>query len=147
MQSDVAETMKNTIGALVILVTLLFGILIGILLAPRIEPRVYAQQHPTAPACVNSADTECLTPIMTVGSAGIGKLVGNQIATDQLSVNGYDILKLQNNMITAMVRGGLITPDAAKALAEASHPDKYLRYQPPQPPPVPPSQPASTPKP
>jgi hypothetical protein len=124
--------MKNIIGVLVILVTLLVGIIIGVLVAPRIETNVYAQQH-TAPACVNSADTECLAPIMTVGSAGIGRLLSNRIAVDQLDVNGYDILKLQNNMLTAMIRGGVITPDAAKALGESSHPDKYLRYQPPAP--------------
>jgi hypothetical protein len=147
MQSDIVETMKNTIGALVILVTLLVGILIGILIAPRIETNVYAQQTPPAaapsppavPVCIDSADTECLSPIMTVGSAGIGKLLTNQISTDHLSVNGYDILKLQENTLTAMIRGGLITQDAAKALVESSHPDKYLRYQPPQPRPTPPT--------
>jgi hypothetical protein len=145
MQSDAVETMNKTIGALVVLVTLLVGILIGVLLAPRIEPSVYAQQKATAPACIASADTECVTPIMTVGSAGIGKLLSNQITTDQLTVNGYDVLKIQNNMLRALISAGIVSQDAAKAIVEDSHPEKYLKFQPMQP--SPPSQPVTPPKP
>ena len=130
--------MKNTITSLLILVSLLIGIIIGILLSPHIERAASAQQKPAStPACAPSSDTECITPIMTVGSAGIGKLLSNEISSDHLAVNGYDILKLDNNLLNAMIRAGVVTPDQAKALVEDSHPDKYLRYQPAQPPPQP----------
>ena len=127
------ETMKNPFAALINLVTLVVGIAIGLLLAPRMEHIVAAQQTQPS-ACMDSATVECITPIMTVGSAGIGKLVTNQISSDQLTVNGYDILKLQNNMLSAMVQHGILLPAQAQTIAEQSHPDKYLHYQPrPQP--------------
>lgn len=147
MQSDVMEIMKNTIGALLILVTLLLGIIIGILLAPRIEPNVYAQQaaapapSPPPPACVSSANVDCITPIMTVASAGIGKLLSNQISADHLTVNGYDVLKLDNNILNVMIQAHILTQDQAKSVAEASLAEKQIRYQPPSPPPSAPTNP------
>jgi hypothetical protein len=131
-------TMKYAITTLANLLTLSVGIAIGLLLAPKVEKRVFAQQSPAAaPACVSSANVECITPIMTVGSAGIGKLVANQISTDHLSVNGYDVLKLDNNLLDVMINSHMLTPDQGKSLAEASLADKQLRYQPPTPPPAP----------
>jgi hypothetical protein len=138
------------------LAILLVGIVLGIILAPHIEQtaiasgsaqktvspdpgRVMAPQSPQSPSCVSSATVECVTPIMTVGSAGIGKLLSNQIATEQLSVNGYDILKLDTNLLAAMVASHVITPAQAQALAEASRAEKLLRFQPSTPTPTAPA--------
>jgi hypothetical protein len=130
-------TMKYTLAAAVNLLTLLIGIAIGLMLSPNMERSVAAQ--PAQPAgCVNSATVECVTPIMTVGSAGIGRLLSNQIAADQLTVNGYDVLKLDNNLLGIMVQKGAISPQDAQRIAESSHPDKLLRFQLPSPPAAPP---------
>ncbi|HEX4065102.1 MAG TPA: hypothetical protein VHZ09_03685 [Acidobacteriaceae bacterium] len=133
-------TMKYALTTLANLLLLLVGVTIGLLLAPKLEKRVSAQAEPAAstvaPTCVSSATVECLTPIMTVGSAGIGKLLSNQIAADRLTVNGYDLLKLDNNIISVFIQAHILTQDQAKALAEASLADKQLRYQPPAPPPA-----------
>jgi hypothetical protein len=120
--------MNYTFAALINLVTLLIGIAIGLILAPNVRT-VSAQSA----SCVPSATVECVTPIMTVGSAGIGKLLSNQISSDQLTVNGYDILKLDNNLFSALVQARVITPAQAQSVVDASHPEKTLRFQPQQP--------------
>ncbi len=140
-------TMKYALTTLANLVTLLVGISIGLMLAPKIERRVFAQQTPAAapaptPSCVSNETVECVTPIMTVGSAGIGRLLSNQISADHISINGYDLLKLDNNIINVFIQTHVLTLDQAKSLIEASLADKQLRYQPPAPPPTAPTEPA-----
>jgi len=127
------------------LAALLVGIFLGITFAPHLEHKVSAAppQLPTvstqspAPACVPSSTVECVTPIMIISSAGIGTLLTNRIASDQVIVNGYDVLKLENNILNAMVKHKVITPQEAGDIASQSHPDKTLRFQPPQPQPSP----------
>jgi hypothetical protein len=120
--------MKYTTGSIVNLLTLVLGIIIGITLAPKLERNVSAQKTKVVNSCVSEAGVECVTPIMTVGSAGIGKLLVNQIAADQLTVNGYDLLKLNNNMLNALVENRIISIAQAQALVSISHPDKQLRF-------------------
>jgi hypothetical protein len=133
--------MKYALTTLANVLILLLGITIGLLLAPKLEKRVSAQQaQPAAspaPSCVSSATVECLTPIMTVRSAGIGILLSNQISADHATVNGYDLLKLDNNIISALIQAHILTPVQAQSLAEASLADKQIRYQPAAPPPAP----------
>jgi hypothetical protein len=126
--------MKYATGSIVNLIALLLGVLIGVTLAPRFERNVSAQPVPTA-TCVDSAGVECVTPIMSVGSAAIGTLLSNRIAADQLTVNGYDVLKLQNNMLSTLVQNHLISVDQANALVSMSHPARQLRFKPNAPPP------------
>jgi len=128
--------MKYATVSIINLSTLLLGIIIGIALAPKFEGHVSAQQSGVAASCVSNARTECITPVLTVPSAGVGKLLANQIAADQLTVNGYDLLKLNNNILDALVQNHLISVAQAQALVSVSHPDKQLRFQPtvPQPP-------------
>jgi hypothetical protein len=132
-------TMKYAFTTLANILTLMVGVGLGLLLAPKLEKGVSAQQmaSTTAPNCVSSATVECVAPIMTVGSAGIGRLLVNQISADQLTVNGYDVLKLDNNLLSAIVNAHILSPEQAKALVEASLADKQLRYQPPAAPPAP----------
>lgn len=142
---DRIEAMKYTLAAFFNAMTLVVGVLLGVALAPKIEKNAIAQQ-PTqissqtapTPACTPSATVECVSPIMTVGSAGIGTLLANRIAADQLAVNGYDVLKLENNILNVMISKNLLTPDQAHKMAEDSRPDKLLRFQAPNPPPLPP---------
>jgi hypothetical protein len=124
------------------LMTLVVGIVIGLMLSPRLEHIVSAQKQAPVPTCTSTTDVECVSPIMTVGSAGIGTLLSNRISTDQLTVNGYDILKLQNNLLNTLQQTRTITPEQAQAIANNSHPDKQLRFQPPSPTPPQPTSPA-----
>jgi hypothetical protein len=87
--------MRDCLNSVVTLLTLLAGIMIGILIAPRMEQKVFA--YPQIPTCTNSATVECVTPVITIDAGAIGKLLSNQIATNQVTVNGYDLLKLQKH--------------------------------------------------
>jgi hypothetical protein len=40
-------------------------------------------------------DFEDIAPNITTGSLGVGKLLAGKIATDELTIQGVDILKLQ----------------------------------------------------
>lgn len=121
--------MKSAAAATINLVTLLVGIVFGILLAPKLETRVTAQQKSGAATCTNSETVECVAPIMTVGSAGVGTLLSNRVVTDQLVVNNYDMLILENNLITALVQRGVLPPGQAQGLIDASHPTRSIKFQ------------------
>ena len=92
--------MKNALASLVNLATLLIGITIGIILAPHLEKPAHAvSAEPQAPVpAPTSAATpggpEQITPGMTVGSIGTYLLLSHHIQSDELVVNGIDLLKL-----------------------------------------------------
>jgi hypothetical protein len=120
--------MKDFLNSLVTLLTLLAGIVIGILIGPRMEQTALAYQS-QIPICVNSATVECVTPVITIDAGAIGKLLSNQIATNQVTVNGYDLLKLQNKLITELLRKQVLTGTEARFIIDSSHPDKQLQLR------------------
>jgi len=61
---------------------------------------VYAATALPMPA----SEYEEITPIMTVGSAGIGTLLANRVAADQVMINGYDVLKLDEGILQLIQR-------------------------------------------
>lgn len=138
---DRTETMKYTLAAFFNAMTLAVGILLGFALSSRLDTTASAQQSHAASAapqtssqaCTSSATVECVAPIMTVGSAAIPTLLSSRIATDQLAVNGFDILKLENNILNSMIAHHVITTADAQQIIDNSHPDKFLRFQPPTP--------------
>lgn len=99
--------MKNALTSLVNLVTLMLGIAIGVLIAPYFEKRAQAyalQQRPqsaqtTPPSLASSgqpaARPEQITPGMTMGSFASYLVLTHHLQTDELIVNGIDMLKLQ----------------------------------------------------
>jgi hypothetical protein len=133
--------MRYAVISAINLVILLVGVVLGVILAPHIEGSASASsaQAAQSPVCVSSATVECVIPLMTVGSGAIGKLLSNQISSDQLTVNGYDILKLDNNLLNALISGKVITTAQGQTIAETARPDKILRFQPRPQPPSPPA--------
>lgn len=75
-----------------------------------------------------SATVECVKPVFTAGSAGIGTLLAGRIAADSLVVNGYDVLKLQNELLDMLARRG-VPANEIRAAIERSKPDKQLKLQ------------------
>jgi hypothetical protein len=101
------ETMKYTLGALVNLFTLAAGITIGILLAPHLEKTVQAtsadsQSSPANAAQPTSNTPEQITPGLTTGSMGTYLLLAHHVQSDELVVNGIDILKLEQGEINLL---------------------------------------------
>jgi hypothetical protein len=127
------------------LVILLVGIAIGVALAPRIEKPVSA--HPQMPQSSNTGSAsgqkesdvqfEEITPGIAIGSLATSTLLAHRIATDQLMVNGYDILALDEGVINLLKEKGLLKYRELDALIERSKVPHPLRVKmPPQAPPT-----------
>jgi len=86
-------------------------------------------------------DFEEVSPTMTVGTAGIGTLLANRIAADQVMVNGYDVLKLDDAILNLLARKTLTTPQELKATADLAK-VRPLRMKAPPAPPAPTKAPA-----
>jgi len=81
---------------------------------------------------------EEVAPIMTVGSAAIGTLLTNRIATDELQSHGYDLLKLQEGIVNSLAsKSVFFTPAEIKNLLAQASVAKPLRMKAPAPAPQP----------
>jgi hypothetical protein len=103
-----ASLSDRTIGKLATLATLAVGITIGFVCGTLYHPRQEVRAQAVVPPAPNIQD---VTPIMTVGSMGTNLILAHEIATDDIVVNGYDLLKLQQGVINYL---------AARPLAEAA---------------------------
>jgi hypothetical protein len=95
------ERMNQNLNSLLQLLTLFVGIAIGVMIAPRFDHRVNAQTT-TAPAISSPSDE---TRVITLQSFSSGPAIaGNVILAgdlqaDHATVNGYDILKIDEGII------------------------------------------------
>ena len=64
-------------------------------------------------------------------SAAIGTLLVGRFASDSAMVNGYDVLKLQDSILNALQRKGILSPAEAQAVANNAKVEKPLRVKPP----------------
>ncbi len=112
-----------TLATVVNFCTLLVGLTIGFLLGTWHSETnsVHAQQK---------QGIEEITPIMTVGSAGIGTILAGRIATDQIMVQGIDLIKLYENTLNLLREKGVVTALELNAVVQRSRPEKILRMKP-----------------
>lgn len=111
-------TMKYALASLVNLLILLVGIALGLLLRPYIDRPVHAASEPqfgsqlgtsqvpfgqTVVAAVEPKITS-VSPSLTTGTVGIYLVLSHHIQSDELVVNGYDLLKLQNEELGLLSR-------------------------------------------
>jgi hypothetical protein len=92
---------------------LVAGLMIGLILVPRIETIVHAAPQAAKDASVPQVPASSNPPVsppsptagpkvtqvqpgMTTGTIGIYLILSHHLQTDELVVNGYDLLKLQN---------------------------------------------------
>ena len=84
---------KYTIAAFLNLATLVVGLVVGFMLGSGTS-KVNAQAiTPVTPKI------EEVTPGMTVGTIGVGLLLAHQTETDNLVVNGFDVMKIQEGIL------------------------------------------------
>lgn len=100
------------------LVILLVGIAMGVLLAPHVET---ASAHPSGPPQATSAQTspppsaadnpqyEEITPGVTTGTMAVHTFLAHRIATDELMVNGYDVIALNEGIVNLLKNKGVAT--------------------------------------
>jgi hypothetical protein len=102
-------TMKNSLVSLVNLLTLLVGVGIGLLLAPHVEKPVQAVGSGSAAdggqTANQSSSPEYINGVNLGGPAvGTYLLLTHHIQTDELVVNGLDILKLNQGELNLLSR-------------------------------------------
>ncbi len=101
---------------------LVFGLAIGFLLG------VWCSETNVALA-QQKQEVEEITPIMTVGSAGIGTVLAGRIATDQIMVQGIDLIKLHENTLNLLREKGIVSLSDLNKIVDNSRPEKVLRMK------------------
>ena len=138
--------MKYAIVSAINLAILLVGIAIGVLLTPHIEKRAnaapsdQAQPVPTAGTSSSEEPYEDVTPMVTAGSMAANTFLAHRIATDQLMVNGYDLMALEDGILNVLENKSVISYRDLDALVERAKVPRPLRLKlaQPQPQPQPP---------
>ena len=124
-----------TLGALINLLTLVVGLTVGFFMGTARVKVVYAQvtpQQTQIPVAQPSTDFEEITPTVTMGSAGIHTLLAHRIATDELMVNGYNILLIDDGILNLLQAKGIANYHDVEALAERAKVPKPLRIKMPE---------------
>lgn len=106
------------------LAMLLLGIFIGFVLGPSSLSIASAEQgQPTF---------EEISPVMTIESAGIGTLLAGRVATDEITVKGFDLIKLQENTLKLLASKSLFFSTAElQSVIDKSRAPVVLRMKPP----------------
>ena len=107
--------------------TLFVGITIGLLIRPYFSAAVQAQQP--AP----ETKLEEIQPGITVGSAGIGILLSNQVEADRLVVNGIDIVKLNEGILNYLATRPTAERADLQKIIDSSKPAIFYRMKQPTP--------------
>lgn len=89
------RTTFRTYAGITILNAVLFfgGFSVGI--SYRNHTAVYAQQQ----------EFEDISPVISAGSAAFGTVLAGRVATDKMIVNGYDMLKMQEDVLNVIGKG------------------------------------------
>lgn len=84
--------------------------------------------RPPAPA--DDPDVEYVTPGVSLGGPVLtNTILAHQIACDRLQVNGFDLLKLQDAMLAALVSKRVIDSAEMQAIAKAGKAERPLRLR------------------
>jgi hypothetical protein len=78
------------------LLTLLIGLSIGFIAGMSYQPRSKVLAQAVSPPAPNIQD---ISPTMSVGSIGTNLLLAHEVDADQVVINGYDVMKLQQAVI------------------------------------------------
>jgi len=84
---------------------------------------------PTPPECEHA---ECIIPAVGFPSAAIGTLLVGRMASDSMTLNGFDLLKLQDGLLTALQKKGILTAAEAENIIKNAKVEKPLRVKPAQ---------------
>jgi hypothetical protein len=133
--------MRYAITTLANMLVLAFGITIGVFLAPHIEKRVQASGDPQSTVASSAQSTpqssggpELIQPGMTTGSFGAYLILAHHVQSDELVVNGLDILKLEQGELNLLNQ---IAPGRVQSIVDEAKNGTHL-YQVGTPKPTPP---------
>lgn len=150
-EESMSEKKAFLLGSFSTIVTFLLGIGIGILLAPGLRG-VHAtesatpQVQPSQPASTQMSGSQTapqalafspqkltrVDPTMTAGTVGFYLILGHRLQSDELVVNGYDLLKLHQAELNLLAR--FVPPsEIYRAINESKASELYTLKQPEQP--------------
>ena len=102
-------TMKYALASFANLLTLVIGITIGIMLAPHFErpAQAVSTESQAAPSATTAqapppSNIEQVSPTMTAGSIGSYLVLAHHVQSDELVVNGLDMMKLQQGELNLL---------------------------------------------
>jgi hypothetical protein len=108
------------LGAVLNSVTLLVGLAVGFFLGTSYSGKVHAQvvQTPTSP------QIQDIAPNVTTPSLGANLLLAHEIQSDSLVVNGYDMLKVNQNILNYLATQLGANNSALQSIVSNSRADK-----------------------
>jgi hypothetical protein len=127
-------TMRYALASFLNLLILGVGIAIGFMLAPHLEKPVQATvepqaavSQPTPQAAPTSGEPKITTvsPSLNTGTVGIYLVLAHHVQSDELVVNGYDILRLQNEELSLLSR--FVPAVEIQMPSTGREPQKYSR--------------------
>jgi hypothetical protein len=98
-------TMRYALTTFANLVVLAVGIMIGVYMSPHLESRVQASSDPqTTPVVPTPAGNtpEQITPGVTTGTFGAYLVLAHHVQSDEMVVNGLDLLKLHEGELNLL---------------------------------------------
>lgn len=129
--------MKYAMGSLVNMSTLVIGLLLGFLLGTAHIEVVHSQ---ASPETTDTTQYEEVTPGVTTSTMAVHTFLAHRIATDQLMVNGYDIMALHEGVLDALKAKQTLSYRDVDAIVERAKIPKPLRlHQPAAPQPISPA--------
>ena len=88
----------------------------------KVEPSVRIERDPNA---------EYVTAAISLGGPVVtNTLLANKIASDSLQVNGYEPLRLNDAILSALVKKGVFTQADVRSIVEAGKAEHALRVRP-----------------
>ena len=95
-----------------------FGVVIGVLIAPRVERHVQAEQ--TGTPAPNGPRIVTLQSYSVSGAMGANVLLAHNLQADIAVVNGYDIMKINQEILNYLARQPLADKQALSAIVSNS---------------------------
>jgi hypothetical protein len=93
-------------------------------------PKPPAKLEPAKPVPLcDDTKFECVSPSMTTGAAGFNQLLAHQIATDQIMVQGIDLLKLHESTLNLLRSKNIATLPEIQKVVDDSRALKPLRLK------------------
>src|ERR1039458_2938824 len=83
---------------------------------------------------VHAQAFEDVSPAISAGSAAFGTLLVGRLATDQASVQGSDLLNLQEGILNLIGKKTLTPVSELQAVVDSARVPRPLRMKPPEPP-------------
>jgi hypothetical protein len=93
------------------------------------HPQQQVQAQMVAPVTPNIQD---VTPGVTIGSLGSNLILAHEIAADRLTVNGYDVMLLQQNILSYLGNRPLAERADIQNIVNASRASTVYRIKQPQ---------------